>query len=113
MAELVLGPRGHAQGPWIPTVAILWPQERKSPQWRSAGGGLPISTAGKVGLLLCLEALERPSVVRLMESVPPPKMTEANAPWREHVSQDLRTYLDKAPHQACQWRPSGTGHPGF
>ncbi|KAB0376752.1 hypothetical protein FD755_011196, partial [Muntiacus reevesi] len=50
---------------------------------RSAGGGLPISTVGKVDLLPCLEALEHPSVEAKVTLV------------CEHVNQDLRMYLDK------------------
>ncbi|XP_023380524.1 cyclin-dependent kinase 4 isoform X2 [Pteropus medius] len=64
-----------------------------------AGGGLPISTVREVALLRRLEAFEHPNVVRLMDvcaTARTDRETKVTLVF-EHVDQDLRTYLDKAP----------------
>uniref|UniRef100_A0A2K6T446 Cyclin-dependent kinase 4 n=1 Tax=Saimiri boliviensis boliviensis TaxID=39432 RepID=A0A2K6T446_SAIBB len=64
-----------------------------------AGGGLPVSTVCEVALLRQLEAFEHPSVVQLMDVC---ATSQTNREIKitlvfEHVDQDLRMYLDKAP----------------
>ncbi|XP_063476146.1 cyclin-dependent kinase 4 isoform X3 [Symphalangus syndactylus] len=69
------------------------------PNGGGAGGGLPISTVREVALLRRLEAFEHPNVVRLMD-VCATSRTDREIKVTlvfEHVDQDLRTYLDKAP----------------
>uniref|UniRef100_A0A8C2RDB4 Cyclin-dependent kinase 4 n=1 Tax=Capra hircus TaxID=9925 RepID=A0A8C2RDB4_CAPHI len=69
------------------------------PNGGGAGGGLPISTVREVALLRRLEAFEHPNVVRLMDvcaTARTDRETKVTLVF-EHVDQDLRTYLDKAP----------------
>ncbi|KAK7810735.1 hypothetical protein U0070_027463 [Myodes glareolus] len=69
------------------------------PNGGGAGGGLPISTVREVALLRRLEAFEHPNVVRLMD-VCATSRTDRDIKVTlvfEHIDQDLRTYLDKAP----------------
>ena len=69
------------------------------PNGGGAGGGLPISTIGAVAFLRRLEAFEHPSVVPLMDicaAAQTDRETKVTLMF-EHVDQDLRTYLDKAP----------------
>ncbi|XP_035554786.1 LOW QUALITY PROTEIN: cyclin-dependent kinase 4-like [Canis lupus dingo] len=69
------------------------------PKGGGAGGGLPISTVPEVALLRRLEAFEHPNVVRLMDvcaTARTDRETKVTLVF-EHVDQDLRTYLDKAP----------------
>lgn len=63
MAELVSAPVGQCTRPVIPAVAILWLSGAKEEGWRRPAH----HTVGKVDLLPCLEALEHPSVVWLMD----------------------------------------------
>lgn len=69
------------------------------PNGGAAGGGLPVSTVREVALLRRLEAFEHPNVVRLMD-VCATSRTDRDIKVTlvfEHIDQDLRTYLDKAP----------------
>ncbi|KAL1791314.1 cyclin-dependent kinase 4 [Sigmodon hispidus] len=69
------------------------------PNGGGAGGGLPISTVCEVALLRRLEAFEHPNFVRLMD-VCATSRTDQDIKVTlvfEHIDQDLRTYLDKAP----------------
>ncbi|XP_023590295.1 cyclin-dependent kinase 4 isoform X1 [Trichechus manatus latirostris] len=69
------------------------------PNGGGTGGGLPISTVREVALLRRLEAFEHPNVVRLMDvcaTARTDRETKVTLVF-EHVDQDLRTYLDKAP----------------
>ncbi|XP_052609495.1 cyclin-dependent kinase 4 [Peromyscus californicus insignis] len=69
------------------------------PNGGGAGGGLPISTVREVALLRRLEAFEHPNVVRLMD-VCATSRTDRDIKVTlvfEHIDQDLRTYLEKAP----------------
>ncbi|KAB1269425.1 Cyclin-dependent kinase 4 [Camelus dromedarius] len=69
------------------------------PNGGGSGGGLPISTVREVALLRRLEAFEHPNVVRLMDvcaTARTDRETKVTLVF-EHVDQDLRTYLDKAP----------------
>uniref|UniRef100_G3W617 Cyclin-dependent kinase 4 n=2 Tax=Sarcophilus harrisii TaxID=9305 RepID=G3W617_SARHA len=71
----------------------------KVPTGGGSGSGLPVSTVREVALLRRLEAFEHPNVVRLMDvcaTARTDRETKVTLVF-EHVDQDLRTYLDKAP----------------
>ncbi|XP_006870643.1 PREDICTED: cyclin-dependent kinase 4-like [Chrysochloris asiatica] len=69
------------------------------PSGEGTGGGFPISTVREVALLRRLEAFEHPNVVRLMDVCATARTDRETKVTQvfEHVDQDLRTYLDKAP----------------
>uniref|UniRef100_A0A2K6V3M5 Cyclin-dependent kinase 4 n=1 Tax=Saimiri boliviensis boliviensis TaxID=39432 RepID=A0A2K6V3M5_SAIBB len=64
-----------------------------------AGGGLPVSTALEVALLRQLEAFEHPNVAWLMDVCATSRTDQEIKVTLvlEHVDEDLRMYLDKAP----------------
>ncbi|KAK2113904.1 Cyclin-dependent kinase 4 [Saguinus oedipus] len=74
--------RDHHSGHFVALKSVRVPNG-------GTGGGPPISAVHEVALLRRLEAFEHPNIVRLMDN----KVTLVF----EHVDQDLRTYLDKAP----------------
>ncbi|NXY26721.1 CDK4 kinase, partial [Atrichornis clamosus] len=65
----------------------------------TGGAGLPPSTVREVALLRRLEHLEHPNIVRLMDvcaSARSPHEAKVTLVF-EHVEQDLKTFLEKAP----------------
>ncbi|KAI1229798.1 hypothetical protein IHE44_0010801 [Lamprotornis superbus] len=65
----------------------------------TGGAGLPPSTVREVALLRRLEHLEHPNIVRLMDvcaSARTPHEAKVTLVF-EHVEQDLKTFLEKAP----------------
>ncbi|XP_029452684.1 cyclin-dependent kinase 4 [Rhinatrema bivittatum] len=61
--------------------------------------GLPLSTVREVALLKRLEHFDHPNIVRLMDvcaTARTDRETKVTLVF-EHVDQDLKTYLDKAP----------------
>uniref|UniRef100_A0A1A8J667 cyclin-dependent kinase n=1 Tax=Nothobranchius kuhntae TaxID=321403 RepID=A0A1A8J667_NOTKU len=61
--------------------------------------GLPVSTVREVALLKRLEQFDHPNVVRLMDVCAIPRSDQETKVTLvfEHVDQDLKTYLEKAP----------------
>ncbi|XP_037108211.1 cyclin-dependent kinase 4 [Syngnathus acus] len=71
----------------------------KSVRVKTDHNGLPVSTVREVALLKRLEQFDHPNVVRLMD-VCATQRTEQETKVTlvfEHVEQDLKTYLEKAP----------------
>ncbi|KAK6319332.1 hypothetical protein J4Q44_G00105430 [Coregonus suidteri] len=78
----------HGTGQWGPSVRVQTDQD-----------GLPISTVREVALLKRLEQFDHPNVVKLMDvcaTLRTDQETKVTLVF-EHVDQDLKTYLEKAP----------------
>lgn len=71
----------------------------KSVRVQTDQNGLPISTVREVALLRRLEQFDHPNVVRLMDVCATPRSDQETKVTLvfEHVDQDLKTYLEKAP----------------
>ncbi|KAM9813276.1 cyclin-dependent kinase 4 [Neosynchiropus ocellatus] len=71
----------------------------KSVRVQTNQNGLPISTVREVALLKRLEQFDHPNVVRLMDVCATQRSDQETKVTLvfEHVDQDLRTYLEKAP----------------
>lgn len=71
----------------------------KSVRVQTDQNGLPISTVREVALLRRLEQFDHPNVVRLMDVCAIPRSDQETKVTLvfEHVDQDLKTYLEKAP----------------
>lgn len=71
----------------------------KSVRVQTDQNGLPVSTVREVALLKRLEQFEHPNVVRLMDVCATQRSDQETKVTLvfEHVDQDLKTYLEKAP----------------
>uniref|UniRef100_A0A8C5JVQ5 Cyclin-dependent kinase 4 n=1 Tax=Jaculus jaculus TaxID=51337 RepID=A0A8C5JVQ5_JACJA len=100
VAEIGVGAYGMVYKAHDPHSGLFVALESvRVPNGGGASGGLPISTVRQVALLRRLEAFEHPNVGRLMD-VCATSQTDGEikvTPVFEHIDQDLRTYLDKAP----------------
>lgn len=109
-AEIHVGVYGMMYKAWdLLRGHFVMPGSVRVPNGEWTGRSFPISTAHEVTLLRRLEAFKHCNVAATWWANPDIKVTLLF----EHIDQDLKTYRDKHPHQACRLRPSGIWWIGF